>query len=929
MESTASKVADESSQKYASNIGVGVKRYPTSELGSPANLGAKRPCSDSYEQSSQSNACSPNMGVMRSISVELGNDRAPKRFSQSAEALLFNNGTGSSKRPRISTERVPTLDPTLLTCGLYDDDSIHPTEAVMKLVDSDAGTSPCCNTMDDQDEEASLYNTNLGHGLGASSTTPDSTKLSVTHKESLVADDQNESDGSKSNLQTTVAVIEPSQYDTCFGVVTATATSSFKGRDGMKEVPVDVTLFEHRLKLSFQDTGKYAGIMKNEAISRLLSELCATFAAKLIAPVVAKKPFSKSRNFKTTFPQDCAVRLVVYGFMADQNAIGDILGAAGLYLQHPSSTEYDGLIPYHNPHYLLSPGSQMPAVDMLARDMSDAVIEKSILDESTKWRLMTLFDETGDEGMQRMAASLKPSPRLRSTLQQHQATALAWLAEIEAGSVVRKGFPSLWQPYSNPASPNTYRSTVTGVLETTPRPVCGGVLADEMGLGKTLSILALICGFLDLVDGEAKQKGKQAFRQSSSTLIVAPKSDCDTKGPLHTEKWHRVVLDEAHHIRSRSSQIFKAACALEARHRWCLTGTPIHNSLDDFAALLAFIRASNFADKSAFEYWITGPIKKGRPDGFERLGRLIKATCLRRTKKLTLLSSPLPERHEKTIWVELPPEDRDIYRFFQRKAANIASGLYRYEPGNLNVNGRKDNIIPLINFLRLICDHGQKLLPDSALEAWRSKSSASIDWEMMQTSNVVCGVCGADSEPLTATNFNCIYQHVICPACHVKTGEGELQSELVCPRCTILGPNNQPDLMSGTVATSAHASPKVTALIEAIQKEQKDSSYDVSISPIKSVVFSAWTKMLDLTQQSLEESGFICQRIDGRTNLEGRNRAIIQFNQDVKCTVMLASIASAGEGDPGSISQRQTMYTYWNLTGAPWLKLKQSIVCTG
>jgi hypothetical protein len=183
--------------------------------------------------------------------------------------------------------------------------------------------------------------------------------------------------------------------------------------------------------------------------------------------------------------------------------------------------------------------------------------------------------------------------------------------------------------------------------------------------------------------------------------------------------------------------------------------------------------------------------------------------------------------------VELPPEVRDIYRFFQRKAANIASGLYRYEPGNLNVNGRKDNIIPLINFLRLICDHGQKLLPDSALEAWRSKSSASIDWEMMQTSNVVCSVCGADSEPLTATNFNCIYQHVICPACHVKTDEGELQSELVCPRCTILGPDTQPDLMSGTVATSAHASPKVTALIEAIHKEQKDSSYDGSISPIK------------------------------------------------------------------------------------------------
>lgn len=54
--------------------------------------------------------------------------------------------------------------------------------------------------------------------------------------------------------------------------------------------------------------------------------------------------------------------------------------------------------------------------------------------------------------------------------------------------------------------------------------------------------------------------------------------------------------------------------------------------------------------------------------------------------------------------------------------------------------------------------------------------------------------------------------------------------------------------------------------------------------------------MLDLTQESLEASGFVCQRIDGQTGLKERGSAIHEFNSNDKCTVMLASIGSAGEG---------------------------------
>jgi hypothetical protein len=54
--------------------------------------------------------------------------------------------------------------------------------------------------------------------------------------------------------------------------------------------------------------------------------------------------------------------------------------------------------------------------------------------------------------------------------------------------------------------------------------------------------------------------------------------------------------------------------------------------------------------------------------------------------------------------------------------------------------------------------------------------------------------------------------------------------------------------------------------------------------------------MLDLVQVALKSNGFYYQRIDGQTSLDDRSRAISQFNQDPKCTVMIASIGSAGEG---------------------------------
>jgi SWI/SNF-related matrix-associated actin-dependent regulator of chromatin subfamily A3 len=50
--------------------------------------------------------------------------------------------------------------------------------------------------------------------------------------------------------------------------------------------------------------------------------------------------------------------------------------------------------------------------------------------------------------------------------------------------------------------------------------------------------------------------------------------------PLHAIFWHRIVLDEAHIIKSSSTVQAKSAFEFEAVCRWCLTGTPLQNKLD-------------------------------------------------------------------------------------------------------------------------------------------------------------------------------------------------------------------------------------------------------------------------------------------------------------------------------------------------------------
>ncbi|KAH7305451.1 SNF2 family N-terminal domain-containing protein [Stachybotrys elegans] len=721
------------------------------------------------------------------------------------------------------------------------------------------------------------------------------------------------------------------QLLTATKIMTKAVSSFNNSQQPALGVPVDMTVCGNTLKLFSQDSNKYAGIIQVPELAMLMRDFSVRLSAKLLPPHGDSKrlqPFKGDKVFGSIIPQDCPVMIVICGLLEESDAVGNLLSEAGLYLQPPSINEFDRGLKYMNPHWLLRPGSEMPSLAQAESLTSpQATVASEILDEATKCHFMRLFDATNYGQEQSL---VEPSPRLSAVLEDHQLSALGRMAETERGVLMGGRFPSLWEASQSPGE------------------------TEDMGLGKTLSFLALLCWSLDALENEPELlDAKDGF----TTLIVTPKSsnctpeyclhtkhghvawviyhgpgrqsmfskseqnihvvlttyetmrsDWANQGPLYQRRWYRVVLDEAHHIRSLSSQKFKAACAIQAKHRWCLTGTPIHNSLIDYYALLAFVGVIPFADKSAFEFWIGTPLKRNEPNSLRKLEILIRATCLRRTKEALSGRLKLPKRTDRVKQVDLDAEDRQLYTFFKRRAAEMASGIRQL--GSTREESTSSRVLTLINFLRRICDHGEHLLPVSAVEAWRADSSASVDWQMMREGGEPCAECGACNYDAAAADPELGCGHFICPTC-IAEEDDNAANQRTCSRCaaatTVAEAGRNPPLLG-----PRRSSAKMRALLDNLRKEQR-SDEQIPGPTNKSVVFSSWTGMLDLALKALQSSGYVCERIDGRASLQERSNALRRFNQDPKCTVMLASIGSVGEGvDLTAASHVHLLEPSWN-----------------
>jgi superfamily II DNA or RNA helicase len=221
----------------------------------------------------------------------------------------------------------------------------------------------------------------------------------------------------------------------------------------------------------------------------------------------------------------------------------------------------------------------------------------------------------------------------------------------------------------------------------------GGILADDMGLGKTVQTLAHILvekrdGRLDrpclvvcptsvvpnwlaeaarlapdlrVLSLHGPDRAQRFAEISDADLVLTTYAllsrDTDHLLPI---PWHIAVLDESQAIKNANAKTTGLVCRLDARHRLCLTGTPVENHLGELWSQFAFLMPGLLGDARRFARVFRTPIEK-KQDGERRavLSGRVKPFLLRRTK--ALVAADLPPKTEMLRPLELSGQQRDLY----------------------------------------------------------------------------------------------------------------------------------------------------------------------------------------------------------------------------------------------------------------------------
>ncbi|KAJ5214568.1 hypothetical protein N7449_001737, partial [Penicillium cf. viridicatum] len=165
--------------------------------------------------------------------------------------------------------------------------------------------------------------------------------------------------------------------------------------------------------------------------------------------------------------------------------------------------------------------------------------------------------------------------------------------------------------------------------------------------------------------------------------------------------WFRIKLtsQSAHYIRNRATKQFQAIINLSAQHRWCLTGTPIQNYIEDLGALVAFLRVPILDRVAPFRKFISTPISSGKRDRFQNLQTLLQAICIRRTRDVLNLPEPTTETRKLPMSSTEKTQYKDLLDECRAKVDMAVSGRRN---GKVN-----STVLESLLSLRLFCNNGK------------------------------------------------------------------------------------------------------------------------------------------------------------------------------------------------------------------------------
>jgi superfamily II DNA or RNA helicase len=258
-----------------------------------------------------------------------------------------------------------------------------------------------------------------------------------------------------------------------------------------------------------------------------------------------------------------------------------------------------------------------------------------------------------------------------------------------------------------------------------------GILADDMGLGKTAQALAhllierqagrldrpalvvlptsLICNWqaeakrmapalrVLTLQGPDRKKSFEKIAGHDLVLTTYPLLWRD-RAALEAQPFHMLILDEAQTVKNAGARSAEAVRRLQARHRLCLTGTPLENHLGELWAQFDFLIPGFLGDSRSFARRWRKPIEAGGETlRAQLLAQRVRPFILRRRKDE--VAAELPPRTEVVKRLQLQGRQRDLYESVRVAADEQVRRILRRK----GFSGAQITILDALLKLRQVC----------------------------------------------------------------------------------------------------------------------------------------------------------------------------------------------------------------------------------
>ncbi|MEH2392561.1 MAG: SNF2-related protein [Nostoc sp.] len=241
------------------------------------------------------------------------------------------------------------------------------------------------------------------------------------------------------------------------------------------------------------------------------------------------------------------------------------------------------------------------------------------------------------------------------------------------------------------------------------------LLADEVGLGKTIEAGLIIAEYLargmvqsmlvltpaSLVsqwqselsdkfniatittDNRDPQQPIDEFWTNNPRIIASLNTAKSAKHYPHVtdRTWDLVVVDEAHHLKNRTTLNWKLVNALNKRFILMLTATPVQNSLIELFNLLTLLKPGLLQTEAAFKKEYVDSRNGRVPKNPEKLRSLMREVMVRNTR--ALVDVKLPKRFATTITVTPADGEEKLYQDLSEYLRSSEDKLDRLSRTNL------------------------------------------------------------------------------------------------------------------------------------------------------------------------------------------------------------------------------------------------------